>query len=148
MCKKYITKINNCRKIKAELKNRERKQKEFINLINKKNSRARKMELEKQIHSYETIISIIEEQLKELEKTSLQDIALNKQILYRENLLKCFKELQFEAMVKLYSTEGFEYENLSSSVLLLFRDKTYNDTIKLLKRIVRDLKKGMKNNKI
>ena len=33
---KYITKINNCRKIKAELKNRERKQKEFINLINKK----------------------------------------------------------------------------------------------------------------
>lgn len=106
------------------------------------------MELEKQIHSYETIISIIEEQLKELEKTSLQDIALNKQILYRENLLKCFKELQFEAMVKLYSTEGFEYENLSSSVLLLFRDKTYNDTIKLLKRIVRDLKKGMKNNKI
>ena len=106
------------------------------------------MELEKQVHSYETIISIVEEQLKELEKTSLQDIALNKQILYRENLLKCFKELQFEAMVKLYSTEGFEYENLSSSVLLLFRDKTYNDTIKLLKRIVRDLKKGMKNNKI
>ena len=106
------------------------------------------MELEKQIHSYETIISIVEEQLKELEKTSLQDITLNKQILYRENLLKCFKELQFEAMVKLYSTEGFEYENLSSSVLLLFRDKTYNDTIKLLKRIVRDLKKGMKNNKI
>ena len=106
------------------------------------------MELEKQIHSYETIISIVEEQLKELEKTSLQDIALNKQILYREDLLKYFKELQFEAMVKLYSTEGFEYENLSSSVLLLFRDKTYNDTIKLLKRIVRDLKKGMKNNKI
>lgn len=106
------------------------------------------MELEKQIHSYETIISIVEEQLKELEKTSLQDISLNKQILYRENLLKCFKELQFEAIVKLYSTEGFEYEKLSSSVLLLFRDKTYNDTIKLLKRIVRDLKKGMKNNKI
>ena len=106
------------------------------------------MELEKQIHSYETIISIVEEQLKELEKTSLQDIALNKQILYRENLLKCFKELQFEAMVKLYSTEGFEYEELSLSIIFLFKDKTYKETIKMLKRIVKDLKKGMKNNKL
>lgn len=33
---KYITKINNCRKIKAELKDRGRKQKEFMNLINEK----------------------------------------------------------------------------------------------------------------
>lgn len=58
------------------------------------------------------------------------------------------KEEEFKSILESYSAEDFEYENLSLSVLLLFKDKTYKDTIKLLKRISKDLKKGMKNNKL
>lgn len=61
---------------------------------------------------------------------------------------KINEDEEFKTILESYSTEDFEYENLASSVLLLFKDKTYKDTIKLLKRIVKDLKKGMKSNKL
>lgn len=71
-----------------------------------------------------------------------------KAILYRVKESTMIKEEEFKNILESYSTENFEYENLASSVLLLFKDKTYKDTIKLLKRISKDLKKGMKNNKL
>ena len=101
------------------------------------------MDIEKQIQSYETLINIIEEQMIEMKKDYLRDNTFNRQILHREDMLQYFKEQQFEAMMKLHSINDFEYENLASSVLLLFKDRAYKDTIKLLKRIVKDLKKGM-----
>ena len=71
-----------------------------------------------------------------------------KAILSRAKESTMIKEEEFKNILESYSTENFEYENLASSVLLLFKDKTYKDTIKLLKRIAKDLKKGMKNNKL
>ena len=71
-----------------------------------------------------------------------------KAILSRTKESTMIKEEEFKNILESYSTENFEYENLASSVLLLFKDKTYKDTIKLLKRIAKDLKKGMKNNKL
>ena len=67
---------------------------------------------------------------------------------YRAEENTMMKEEEFKSILESCSAENFEYENLASSVLLLFKDKTYKDTIKLLKRISKDLKKGMKNNKL
>ena len=64
----------------------------------------------------------------------------------KENTMK--KEEEFKSILESHLTKEFEYEELSLSIIFLFKDKTYKETIKMLKRIVKDLKKGMKNNKL
>ena len=60
----------------------------------------------------------------------------------------CDKGKKFGNIISEFQKENNTYGEVFSSITLLFKDETYKDTIKILKRIVKNLKKDMKNNKL